>query len=93
MNGLGEVGHLEVAGAFEIGDGAGNFENAIVGTGCEPLLLHSALEQTFGIGTQFAVGADLARGHLRVGIDFFAGFLESLSLSIAGSHDTGADLG
>ena len=43
----------------------------------ESLLLHGALEQAFGIGPEFAVGADLPGGHLGVGVDFFAGLLEA----------------
>ncbi len=72
LDGFGEVGDGEVLGAFEIGDGAGDFEDAIVGAGGEALLLHGALEQPLGVGAELAVGANLARGHLRVGVDFFA---------------------
>ena len=62
----------EVLGAFKVGDGAGHFEDAVVGAGGEALLLHGALEQALGVGAQLAVGADLAGGHLRVGVDFLA---------------------
>ena len=57
--------------AFKIGDGARDFKNAIVGAGGQALLLHGALEQPLGVGAQLAVGANLARSHLRVGVDFF----------------------
>ena len=62
--------------AFKIRDGSGHLENAIVGASGEALLLHGALQQTFGVGAQLAVGANLAGGHLRVGVDFFAWHLE-----------------
>jgi hypothetical protein len=38
------------SGAFKVGDGAGHFENAVVGAGGEALLLHGALEQALGVG-------------------------------------------
>ena len=63
-------------GAFEVGDGAGHFKDAVVGAGGEALLLHGALEKPLGVGAEFAVGANLARGHLRVGVDFFSGLLK-----------------
>ncbi len=69
LDGLGEVGDGKMFRAFQVGDGAGNFEDAVVGAGGEALLLHGAFEQAFGVGAEFAVGADLAGGHLGVGED------------------------
>ncbi len=58
--------------AFQIGDGARHFQNAVVGARGEALLLHGALQQALGVGAEFAVGANLPGVHLRVGVDFFA---------------------
>jgi hypothetical protein len=91
LDGLGEVGHGQVFDAFKIGDGAGDFEDAIMGAGGESLLLHGALEQMLGIGAQLAIGANLTGGHLRVGVDFLAEFAEALALTFAGGENTGAD--
>ena len=93
MDGLGQVGNREAFGAFKVCDGAGDFEDAIVGAGGEALLLHGTLKEAFSVGAQLAIGADLARGHLRIGVNFFAVLLESLALPLAGYHNAGADLG
>ncbi len=87
------MGDGELLCTFEIGDGARDFEDAVVGAGGEALLLHGALKQAFGVGAKFAVGADLAGGHLGVGEDLFAGLLEPGSLAVAGGHDAGANFG
>src|SRR5271157_4212790 len=93
LDGLGEVGYGEVLDAFEVGDGTRDFEDAVVGAGGESLLLHGALEEALGVGAQLAVGANLAGGHLRVGVDLLAEFSKSLPLAFAGSKHTGANLG
>src|SRR6185437_2035874 len=92
LNGFSEMGDGELLGGFEVGDRAGDLENAVVSAGRESLLLHGTLEQAFGVCTQLAVGADLARGHLRVRVDLFAVLLEALTLALAGSHHAGANL-
>jgi hypothetical protein len=92
LDGFGQMGDGQVLGAFEVGDGAGHFEDAIVRARGEALLLHGALQQALGIGAQFAVGANLARGHLRVGVDFFAGLSEALPLALARGHHAVANL-
>ena len=38
MDGFGEVGDGEVFRAFKVGDGAGDFEDAVVGAGGKTLL-------------------------------------------------------
>ena len=73
MDRFGNVGHGDGGGGFEVGNGAGYFEDAIVSTGAEALLLHRALEESFGIGGELAKGADLLRRHLGVGEDGAAG--------------------
>ena len=102
LNGLGEVGDGDGGGAFEVGDGAGYLEDAVVGAGGEALLLHGALEQAFGVGGELAEGADLLGGHLGVGEDGATGLAgdgagggleEAVVLELAGGEDAGADLG
>ena len=70
MDGFGDVGDGEVLGGFEVGDGAGDFKDAVVGASGESLLEHGALEELFSVGRELAVGANLTGGHLRVGEDF-----------------------
>ena len=44
LDGFGQVRHGQALGAFKVGDGAGNLEDAVVGARGESLLLHGALE-------------------------------------------------
>ena len=67
----GDVGY-----AIEVGDGAGDLEDAVVGACAEALLLHGALQQAFGVGGEIAEGADLLGVHLRVGEDGLGGGLQ-----------------
>ncbi len=50
LDGFSEVGDGEGRRAFQVGNGAGDFEDAIVGAGGEALLLHGALEETLRVG-------------------------------------------
>ena len=45
LNGLGDVLGCEFLGSRQIRDGAGNFQNAIVGAGAELQFVHGHLEQ------------------------------------------------
>src|ERR1700755_765261 len=83
----------EAVSAFEVCNGARNFKDAVMRASGETLLLHGALEQSFGIGPEFAVCADLASRHLSVREDLVTGFLESGALPLSACHDAGADLG
>lgn len=89
---FGEVRDLDGLCGLEVGDGARDFEDAVMGAGTHSLLEHGALEKALGIRAEFAVGADLARGHLRVGVDFFSGFFEAIALTIARGLDAVANL-
>ena len=91
LDGLGQVGYGELLDAFEIGDGASDFEDAVVRAGGETLLLHGSLEETFGVGAKLAMGSDLTGVHLRIGVDFFAGLLETPALMFTGGHYAGPD--
>src|SRR5271156_5027160 len=56
---FGDVGNGQLCLAFEVGDGAGDLQDAIVGAGTEALLLHGAFEKLLGIGAEFAEGSNL----------------------------------
>jgi hypothetical protein len=60
--------------------GAGYSEDWVLGAGSETLPLLGTLKKTFCVGRERAMVANLARGHLRVGVDFVAGFVEVLAL-------------
>ena len=72
MDGFGDVFGFDGGGVFDVGDGAGDFEDAVVGAGAEALLGHGAFEQAFAVGGEFAEGADVARVHLRVAVELLA---------------------
>ena len=44
---LGDVLRLEIGFAFEVGDDAGPFEDAVVGAGAEALLGHGAFDEAY----------------------------------------------
>ena len=60
MNGFGDVFGRDLGSVFEVGDGAGDFEDAVVGAGAKGLLGHSAFKQTFAVGGKFAESANVA---------------------------------
>ncbi len=92
LDGFGDVFGLKGDLALQIGDGSGDFEDAVVGAGGESLLNHGALEQALAIGGEFAEGADVPRSHLGVAIELVAGRGgESLELNFARADDTGPD--
>ena len=67
---------------FQVGDGSGDFEDAVVGPGGEAQALHGHLEQALGLGTRGAVLLDEPGRHVGVGVD--AGFVETLPLDLPG---------
>ena len=87
LDGFGQVGNGKLVGSIKVSYRARNLEDTVVGSGGEALLLHGPLQQAFGVGTEFAVGANLACGHLRVGEDAIAGPFEAMSLAIARGED------
>ena len=108
LDGFGDVLDGDIRFGGEVGDGAGDFEDAVVGAGAEALLLHGALEQAFGVGGELAEGANLLSVHLGVGEDRLGrgaggGFGasrfavgregEAGVLALAGGEDASADLG
>src|SRR5260370_27339505 len=73
LDGFGDVLGFDGRSFFDVGDGAGDFEDAVVGAGAESLLGHGALEQAFAVGGKFAEGADVAGGDLGAATKAFWG--------------------
>src|ERR1700722_20778231 len=84
LDGLGDVFGFDVRGVFDIGDGASDFQDAVVRASTESLLAHGTLEQTLTVGGEFTEGADVAGGHLGVAINFFSGKGEGARLVFSG---------
>ena len=93
LDGLCQVWHRQVFSSVEVGDSASDFEDTVVGPGRESLLLHCPLKEAFGIRVEFAMGADLASGHLGVGKDPVGGLFEAMALEVACSKDASTNLG
>jgi hypothetical protein len=86
---LGDVRRGDALLAGEVGDRAGDLENARVGAGREPEALHGLLEQALALAVGLAVVAQITARHLGVRED--AAALEALELAAAGRLDAGAD--
>ncbi len=67
LDGLQQVGLLDTVGGSEIGNGAGDFQDAVVGAGGERKLFHRLLEHFTERGVERNVRADLRMAHARVG--------------------------
>ncbi len=93
LNRFRDVFGLEIHRIFQIGDGAGDFENAVVSAGAQALLRHGAFEQAFAVGGEFAEAANVAGVHLGVAVEFFAALCESFELLLARAHNALADFG
>ncbi len=63
---LGDVLRAYLVGCVEVGDGATDFKDPVVGARREPLARHGLLQQPLARGVEEAVSADEARSHLRV---------------------------
>ncbi len=73
LEGFGEVGNTYFIIASQIGDGPGDFQDAVESPGGEAKLLGGGLEQVFGAGLQLAVFPNFGRPHLRVAQNSCAG--------------------
>ena len=71
MDGFAEVLWRDGGGSVEVGDGAGNFEDAIVSAGGEAETRDGVFEKFFAFGGNGAVFANEPRGHLGVGVGLF----------------------
>ena len=91
MDGLEEVVGGDRVGAGEVGDGARDLEDAVVGAGGEVELLHGLLEKLAERRIDGAMLADLRVRHAGVGAGARAG--EAGALAEARGLDAGADGG
>lgn len=82
---LGDVGGLDILISGQIGDGAGQLEDAMVGPGAEPHLLHRCFEQIGAGSIERAKLADFRRPHIGIGLQ--AGAVETFALKGAGGLD------
>ena len=89
LNGLVEVGGFDGIGSLQVGDGAGDLQDAVVGAGAKSEFLHRHFQHVLAILVQGAVGADQTRVHPGVAGDLAAG--EPLLLDCAGVFDPAAD--
>src|SRR4051794_39724904 len=92
LNGFSNMFGRNLRGAFEVGDRACDFQNAIVGAGTESLLSHGTLEQPLAVSGKLAIAADLLGPHLRVRVDTLLVHSEAIELHLARAHNTLADL-
>src|SRR4029077_19694620 len=69
VNRFAHVGGLEGGRAVQVRDGAGDLEHPVVGAGGEAQTGDGSLEQRIGAVGNPAVGAQVARRHVGVGVD------------------------
>lgn len=60
LNSFGDVFGLNEGSVFDIGDRAGDFQDAVVRAGAQPLLGHGPFQQSFAVTGKLAEGADVA---------------------------------
>ena len=82
----------DVGGAFEVGDGAGDFEDAVVGPCAHVHAFHGVAKLLQAGGVGLGVFVEQGWGHL--GVAVYAGFvLEAALLEHPGGDDALADGG
>lgn len=78
LDGFGDVGAGDVVTLFKVGNGAGDFEDAVVGAGGEAEAFHSEFDQAFRSLVNFAEFFQLSRTKLGVAANAF--FFVALAL-------------
>jgi hypothetical protein len=91
LDGFGDVVCLDLVAILEVGHGAGDAQDPVIGAGGEPDAGDGILHLFLGFGIQFAEAAQSARRHLRIAVD--AERLEALALQVARSKDALANRG
>ena len=86
LNRLRQVAHLDALGAFQVGDGAGNFQDAVVGTGGEAEPLHGGLQDGEAGGVGHGELMQQLGVHLGVAMDALVDG-EPLRLHLTGGDD------
>ena len=81
MDCFGDVSGFDFVGVFEIGDGAADFQDAIVGSRGETETGHGAFQHRLAFGVNATVATNQTARHRRVREDSLGG--ESLALPLA----------
>ncbi len=84
LNRLRNVRHSDLFAGIQVGDGAGEFQDAVVGAGGEVQLVDGGAQQGLDVFAQRAELAQVAGAHLGVVDDGSAG--EATALEVAGAH-------
>ena len=90
LDGLGQVGGLDIRAGVQVGDGPGHAENAVVAAAGEAQPVKGPLHEPLSRRVQQAVLPDHGRGHIGIAADAGAG--KALLLKLPGGVDPGADL-
>ena len=69
LDGFRHVVGGDIARARQVGDGAGDLQNAVVGPGAQVQVGHGGLEQPLRRVVQHTVLVDVLRAHVRVAVD------------------------
>ena len=82
LDGFGDVSGTDIRRFFQIGDGAGNFQDAVIGPGGQPQLVDGRFQQGAGNIVDTAVFFDVTVAHAGVTENF--GARQPLGLNLAG---------
>src|SRR3990167_1795567 len=85
LDGLGDMGGLDLLGSFEVGDGAADFEDAAVGAGAQAQFIDRHFEQLFSPFFDRAEALDIFCSHLGVSMETF--FLEAMEIGRASCRE------
>src|SRR5579859_3387014 len=66
VDGFRDVADLEIFRAFQIGDGAGHAQDAVMSAGGQTQVFHGRLEQALALIIQNAMAAELLAGHAAI---------------------------
>lgn len=91
LDGFFDVMRLDASGLFEIGDGAGDADDLIMGSCREPQFGDRGAHALGLNGTEWAILPQFSTAHVRVGQGLGVG--EALALKFSGGGDLLADLG
>src|SRR6185312_16802734 len=83
LNRFGDVLRLDLGRAVQVGNRARDFKDAVVGAGAQALLLHGPLQQALAVAGEFAIGANLARSHLRIAENPLCSGSEAVELNLS----------
>src|SRR5437870_3518413 len=84
LDSFGQMLRFQVFGAFKISDRSSHFQDAVVAAGGKAKFGDGVFQDLFALGSQDAVFANVARAHLRVGVNVF--IEEAAELRVAGGY-------